>query len=209
MSRPRTPFGTERPGRMAATAIRVLAAEMSDPGRFARGKRYWSDRAVTDIVVGPGVVTTDVLGSHREPYVVTLTTRPGRGVPPRREVTVRCTCLDDGRGGGACKHAVASLLTLGDELSIEPELLARWRCTDTVPADDHDDHDDHDDQEEPEEEPDDVTGPHPFAAMVRFPDGATLPPIPELGPAAHPRLPDPAVGAVLDDARDALQVRWD
>lgn len=211
MSRPRTPFGPDRPGRMAATALRVLAAETSDPGRFARGKRYWSDRAVTDIVVGHGAVTAEVLGSRRTPYVVTIEARPGRGVPARSEVTIRCSCPDDdGWGRSACKHAVAALLTLGDELSIEPELLARWRRTDTVPDDAGDDTGDGDDAAEPGD-PDhgDAGVGHPLAAMMRAPDGASLPPVPELTPADHPAFPDPLVAPVLDDARGELRFRWE
>lgn len=216
MSRPRTPFGADRPGLMAATTIRVLAAEMSDPGRFARGKRYFSDRAVTDIVVGHGVVTAEVLGSRREPYVVTIETRAGNGVPSRADVTVRCTCPDDdGWGRSACKHAVAALLTLGDELTIEPELLPRWRRSDTVETDDEptDDETEHEPGHEPEHEPGHelmVTDrEHPLAALLGFPDGAALPPVPDLDDAVHPRFPDPLVAAVLDDALDALHLRWE
>lgn len=225
MSRPRTPFGPERPGRMAATALRVLAAETSDPGRFARGKRYWSDRSVTDIVVGHGAVTAEVLGSRRTPYVVTIEARPGRGVPARSEVTIRCSCPDDdGWGRSACKHAVAALLTLGDELSIEPDLLARWRRTDTVSDDGDDDGgddvgdelgddvgdelgDDAADADDPDHG--DAGVEHPLAAMMRAPDGASLPPVPELTPADHPPFPDPLVAPVLDDARGELRFRWE
>ncbi len=208
MSRPRTPFGADRPGLMAATTIRVLAAEMSDPGRFARGKRYFSDRAVTDIVVGHGVVTAEVLGSRREPYVVTIETRAGNGVPSRADVTVRCTCPDDdGWGRSACKHAVAALLTLGDELTIEPELLPRWRRSDTVETDDEptDDETEH----EPGHELMVTDREHPLAALLGFPDGAALPPVPDLDDAVHPRFPDPLVAAVLEDALDALHLRWE
>ncbi len=212
MSRPRTPFGADRPGLMAATTIRVLAAEMSDPGRFARGKRYFSDRAVTDIVVGHGVVTAEVLGSRREPYVVTIETRAGNGVPSRADVTVRCTCPDDdGWGRSACKHAVAALLTLGDELTIEPELLPRWRRSDTVETDDEptDDEPEHEPEHEPGHELMVTDREHPLAALLGFPDGAALPPVPDLDDAVHPRFPDPLVAAVLDDALDALHLRWE
>lgn len=132
MSRPRTPYGSDLPGRLPATMIRVLAAELSDQGRLARGKRYWSEGAVVDIVVGHGAVTAEILGSRPEPYVVTLEAAAdtsGRGgVPSKRELWIGCTCPDDtGTGAEACKHAVAALFTLADEVSIEPELLERWR----------------------------------------------------------------------------------
>jgi hypothetical protein len=127
VSRPRRPYGNP-PGRLPATMIRVLAAEMSDSGRLSRGKRYWADHAVVDIVVGHGAVTAEIQGSRSQPYVVTIETRAGNGVPSKRDLWVRCTCPDDaGTGRDACKHAVAALFALSDEIAVEPELLDRWR----------------------------------------------------------------------------------
>ncbi len=130
MSRPRKPYGPNPPGRLFATMIKVLAAELSDQGRLARGKRYWSDDAVVDIVVGHGAVTAEIQGSRPEPYVVTLEASGGSGVPSKRELWVQCTCPDDtGTGLDACKHAVAALFALSDEVAIEPELVDRWRAS--------------------------------------------------------------------------------
>lgn len=127
MSRPRRPYGNP-PGRLPATMVRVLAAELSDAGRLSRGKRYWADHAVIDIVVGHGAVTAEIQGSRSQPYVVTIETRAGQGVPTKRDLWVRCTCPDDaGTGREACKHAVAALFALSDEIAVEPELLDRWR----------------------------------------------------------------------------------
>lgn len=127
MSRPRRPYGNP-PGRLPATMVRVLAAELSDAGRLSRGKRYWADHAVVDIVVGHGAVTAEIQGSRSQPYVVTIETRAGQGVPTKRDLWVRCTCPDDaGTGSEACKHAVAALFALSDEIAVEPELLDRWR----------------------------------------------------------------------------------
>ena len=64
MSRPRKPYGPNPPGRLFGTMIKVLAAEMSDQGRLSRGKRYWADDAVVDIVVGHGAVTAEIQGSR-------------------------------------------------------------------------------------------------------------------------------------------------
>ena len=120
MSPPRRPFGPDQPGRLQATMLKVLAAEMSDPGRFTRGKRLRADDAVVDLVIGHGAATAVVQGSRPEPYVVTLLTRAGRSVPSRRDVTVRCTCPDDdGVGSDACKHGVAALFALADEVSLD------------------------------------------------------------------------------------------
>lgn len=108
--------------------LKVLAAELCDAGRLSRGKRYWAENAVIDIVIGHGVVTAEVQGSRPQPYVVTIETEPGRGTPAKRDLWVQCTCPDDPRtGGDICKHAVAAMFALSDEVAVEPELLDRWR----------------------------------------------------------------------------------
>jgi hypothetical protein len=128
VSRPRRPFSNP-PGRLPATMLKVLAAELSDAGRLTRGKQYWSENAVVDIVVGHGVVTAEVQGSRSQPYVVTIETEPGTGTPAKLDLWVQCTCPDDtGTGVEACKHAVAALFALSDEVAVEPELLDRWRA---------------------------------------------------------------------------------
>jgi uncharacterized Zn finger protein len=130
VSRPRKPYGPNPPGRLLGTMIKVLAAEMSDQGRLARGKRYWADDAVIDIVVGHGAVTAEIQGSRQQPYVVTIEASGGSGLPGRREVWARCTCPDDtGTGVDLCKHAVAAFFALADEVAIEPELVDRWRAS--------------------------------------------------------------------------------
>jgi uncharacterized Zn finger protein len=130
MARPRRPFGPNPPGRLLATMIKVLAAEMSDQQRLARGKRYHADDAVIDIVIGHGAVTAEVRGSRYEPYVVTIEADGGSGVPRRSEVWVQCTCPDDsGSGTELCKHGVAAMFALSDEVAIEPELVDRWRAS--------------------------------------------------------------------------------
>ena len=128
MSRPRKPFGSAHPGRLPATMIRVLAAEMSDPQRFRRGKRYAADDAVLDITIEPGIVTCEVQGSRATPYIASLEVRQGDGMPLRRDVSAHCSCPDDENfDRHACKHVVATMLTFGDELMLEPRLLDLWR----------------------------------------------------------------------------------
>jgi hypothetical protein len=143
MSRPRRSFG-QQPGRLVATMLRALAAELSDPGRYSRAKTYARDGAVIEIDVRAEVVSGLVLGSRREPYEVLLVADPAPAdevsradpavlgamtmlIPGRDELSVSCTCPDADGGGVLCKHAVALLLVLADETSIEPELLIRWR----------------------------------------------------------------------------------
>ena len=144
MSRPRRSFGNQ-PGRLVATMLRALAAELSDPGRYARAKAYARDGAVIEIDIRPEVVSGLVLGSRRDPYAVLLAADPVPAdeiaradtaatatmtmlIPGRDELAVSCTCPDaTGVMGGLCKHAIAVLLVLADETSVEPELLIRWR----------------------------------------------------------------------------------
>lgn len=143
MSRPRKPFGSAHPGRLPATMIRVLAAEMSDPQRFRRGKRYAADDAVLDIRIEPGIVTCEVQGSRATPYVASLEVRRGDGMPLRRDVSAHCTCPDDDNfDRHACKHVVATMLTFSDELMLEPRLLDLWRGSTAADTDDSDQPDD-------------------------------------------------------------------
>jgi uncharacterized Zn finger protein len=214
MSRPRKPFGPNPPGRLAATMIRVLAAEMSDAARLTRGKRYWTDDAVIDLVVGHGAVTAEVQGSRATPYVVTLETRPGRDVPSRRDVTVWCTCPDhDLTGRTTCKHAVAALFALSDEVAVDPDVLARWRRTDQLPSGPSSSEEPSAAETDPAEErrtaePNDV-----LADVLGRSDGPALPPLPVLSDLVHPRpAPRPLdllVADVLDDALRHLHIRWD
>lgn len=144
MSRPRRTIG-DQPGRLVATMLRALAAELSDPGRYSRAKAYARDGAVIEIDTRPEIVSGLVLGSRRDPYEVLLVADPAPAdeidradpaalgsmtmlIPGRDELSVSCTCPDAGGSPGVlCKHAVAVLLVFADETSIEPGLLIRWR----------------------------------------------------------------------------------
>jgi uncharacterized Zn finger protein len=123
--------------------LRALAAELADPARFGRAKAYARDDAVTDIHVEPGTVRGVVQGSRADPYDATLRVRPlepeeiddaeaGRAsaallLPGGEDLAVACTCPDGDTSGVVCKHALATLLVLADEVSVEPQLLVRWR----------------------------------------------------------------------------------
>jgi hypothetical protein len=128
VSRPRKPFGANHPGRLPATMMKVLAAEMSDPSRLRRGKQYAKDGSVLDIVIDPGTVTCEIQGSRSTPYIAVVAVTPGNGMPLRRDVKFTCTCPDnDNWDNYACKHVVATMFTLSDEFLLEPELLDLWR----------------------------------------------------------------------------------
>ena len=209
MTRPRRPFGADQPGRLQATMLKVLAAEISDPGRLLRGKRLRADDAVVDLVIGHGAATAVVQGSRPDPYVVTLLTRAGRSVPARRDLTVRCTCPDDDAlGGGACKHAVAALFALADEVSLDLDALARWRQSEAFAAS-HPESGDrenkvHDAQPAPVD---------PLIAeitdLLQPPRGARLPVLPDLTAPDTAGIPDRLIADVLDDALAHLRVRCD
>jgi hypothetical protein len=141
MSRPRKPFGTTMPGRLPATMMKVLAAEMSDPARHRRGKQYATDGSVLDIIIQPGVVTCEIQGSRSTPYVAVVQVTGGSGMPLRRDITCTCSCPDDDNWDShACKHVVATLYTLSNEFLMEPNLLDVWRGNDA--SRDSDDADD-------------------------------------------------------------------
>ena len=136
MSTPRRTVGTSAEGRLPAAMLRALAAELSDPGRFARAKGYARDGMVTDIDVAPSAARGLVQGSRYEPYAVTIHCRPAREgegllglIPERDELFLECTC-PDAETFGACKHGLAVLLVLADEISIDPGVLERWRASD-------------------------------------------------------------------------------
>jgi uncharacterized Zn finger protein len=204
--------------------IKVLAAEMSDPQRLRRGKQYAKDGSVLDIEIGTGVVTAEVQGSRPTPYVATVHVTPGDGMPLRRDITTGCTCPDDDNGEGhACKHVLAAMFSLSDELLLEPELLDRWRGRAAAGGDTAG-------PDAVESTPDDPTlrrghlrlvrsdeldpsptAPRrdPLAPLLAAPTGAVLPEIPalervELDP---PRSPD--LARTLRDAVARMHLDWD
>jgi uncharacterized Zn finger protein len=83
-------------------AVRALAA----PESFSRGRRYFRDGAVGEIVRRGAEVSAAVEGSEIDPYNVTVRLS-GSGV-----ADARCTCPYD--WGGYCKHIVAVLLKLAE-----------------------------------------------------------------------------------------------
>ena len=211
--KPRKPYGPNPPGRLPATMIKVLAAELSDQGRLSRGKRYWAEDAVVDLVVGHGAVTGVIQGSRPDPYVVTIEATQGKGVPSKREVWTTCTCPDDGMEL-ACKHAVATLFALSDEVAIEPELLERWRAgsnrrrpaasglAEVIPL-------------RPESRPAPAAQPardpiaDEIARLLGAPSGATLPTFPDVTPLQHTAIRDRQLAEVLDDALAHLEINWE
>jgi uncharacterized Zn finger protein len=83
--------------------IRALATSES----FARGRSYFDDGAVSNLIRRGDRLTADVEGSEFAPYQVSIRLHDG-GV-----AEARCSCPYD--GGGYCKHIVAVLLKFADE----------------------------------------------------------------------------------------------
>ncbi len=237
MSRPRKPFGSSQPGRLPATMMKVLAAEMSDPARHRRGKQYANDGSVLDIIIETGVVTCEIQGSRSMPYVATVEVTRGSGMPLRRDITCTCSCPDDDNWDGhACKHVVATLYTLSNEFLIEPELLDVWRGQPTGDERDDDDEspeeprdfddtptrgtrrhlslvrgndndDDNDDQPPPAPEPRIVED--SLQPVLVLQPGTELPEIPALERADLRPPKDRDLAAVLRDAMQHARVDWD
>ncbi len=239
MTRPRRPFGANHPGRLPATMMKVLAAEMSDPSRLRRGKQYAKDGSVLDIVIDPGTVTCEIQGSRSTPYIAVVAVKPGDGMPLRRDVKFTCTCPDnDNWDDYACKHVVATLFTLSDEFLLEPELLDLWRDR----ADDHDhaDHNGHDDHELADDVNDDheyderprerrrghlrlvgseatnhsrpePTAPRvdPLEELLAIPEGTALPDVGDIERIEAPLPRSRELATVLRDALGHLRIEWD
>jgi uncharacterized Zn finger protein len=196
--------------------IKVLAAELSDQGRLSRGKRYWAEDAVVDLVVGHGAVTAVIQGSRPDPYVVTVEATQGRGVPSKREVWITCTCPDDGVETEACKHAVAALFALSDEVAIEPALIERWRTgskrrptaatglAEVVPLRPEQTH------AAPVPAPDPPRDPvaDELAMLLGAPNGAAPPEFPEVTRITHTGIRDRQLSDVLADAIAHLAIDW-
>lgn len=237
MTRPRKPFGANHPGRLPATMMKVLAAEMSDPSRLRRGKQYAKDGSVLDIVIDPKTVTCEIQGSRSTPYIAVVAVTPGDGMPLRRDVTFTCTCPDnDNWDNYACKHVVATMFTLSDEFLLEPELLDVWRNRETEVDDTGDDTGD----DRFDNEPDNAqysaargerrrghlrlvgseTTEHdrrftpapltdPLADLLRTPDGTELPDVGDIE-RIEPHLPrSRELASVLRDALGNLRIEWD
>lgn len=120
-----------RPGAVIATRLSILAAESADHDRFGRGRRYFKESAVVDCTVEHAVVSGRVQGSEAVPYSVALRWRPEHlpgPVPVREELAVSCSCSDS---APVCKHAVALLLRLADDVGRDPTVLERWRGPDS------------------------------------------------------------------------------
>jgi len=90
-------------GPVREETIRALAT----PESFARGRSYFDDGAVSDLIRRGDRLMAEVEGNEFVPYQVSIRLHDG-GV-----AEARCSCPYD--WGGYCKHIVAVLLKFADE----------------------------------------------------------------------------------------------
>lgn len=123
--------------------VAELAVALADGDRLSRGRRYQKKGNVSGVFVGTGEAVASVEGSRADPYEVTLAVRPANenvrravadgdvlaAVPHPGEVALTCVCPD---WGDPCKHGVAALLELAQEIDDDPSLILRWRGIDDV-----------------------------------------------------------------------------
>lgn len=217
MAAPRIPFGQDLPGKIAATRLKVLAAEMSDGARLSRGQRYHADQAVVDIEVSAGLVVCEVQGARPDPYQVRLQITGGEGVPMRSELRVNCECPDaDISMVRACKHGVAAIFTLANEVLIDPEVLVKWRSGAPAPRSAVPVTSAHSGpKSDPEHDPD-LDPPSQrlgfakdrFGELLEWPAGAGPITIPRLEPWAQPAHSNPQLEEIFASARSALELDW-
>lgn len=145
---PHRPIGGQAPYALAGTMMRVVAAELTDSGRFMRARRLQEERSIATIDVTAGVLSGSVQGSDPQPYDVRwdclrLTSHaeqrrralaldhPNRAtqlVPGAADLRATCTCVDaTSLGSGVCKHAIAVLLEFADDIAVDATRLADWR----------------------------------------------------------------------------------
>ena len=130
--------GADREGRLIATMLDVMLAGMCDPPRFRRGRDYARQGAVGEVSVAAGVARAIVQGSRAKPYNVTIRTSlaaaPHDGssrlstlVPGRSDINFDCDCPD---WDVPCKHCVAAMVRLSEDIGADPALLVTWRGAD-------------------------------------------------------------------------------
>lgn len=131
-------------GKLAATMLGVGVAQRADAQRFGRGRTYQRQGAVVELVVEPGCVRAVVQGGRSEPYVVevlspvlgaaaaaraarlapTSAQRYSALVPDAGDLRFSCSCPD---WDDPCKHAIAAIVELGEQVARDPRVLERWR----------------------------------------------------------------------------------
>ncbi len=115
-----TRFGKATPGE----GLRNLVGARSEPNRFLRGAELADRGVVTAVEIRTGELRGSVTGSRRESYSVKITIQlTGSTIGAGSPIRWSCTCPD---WGDPCKHAVAVMLVVSQQVDEEPELLGRF-----------------------------------------------------------------------------------
>lgn len=135
--------GADSAGRLVGTMLEVVLAELCEPERLRRGRRYARQGAVMELSVAPGIVAASVQGSRANPYDVQIRltrggmvagpTRLADLVPASASLRFECTCPDYEE---PCKHGAAVMTELAERVAYDPALLATWRDASAVAVED-------------------------------------------------------------------------
>lgn len=112
----------------AARGLANLAIDLGDPGRMARARKLHRAGAVAELLVESGHVSSTVFQEDEDPVrtavMLSLPLRAGEAVPSATAVSyTECSCPDS---GSICMHALATVLTLAEEVERDATILARW-----------------------------------------------------------------------------------
>jgi len=100
---------------------------------MAKARRLHRSHAVGALEIGPGVATTSVSDSDGEIFdvEVTVVAPPlGNPVPAANDIVTTCTCDDD---GDVCRHALAAVLSVAEEVEANVRTLDLWTGADAPP----------------------------------------------------------------------------
>lgn len=108
-----------------ARAIANLAIDMGDPGRMSKARRLHRSGSVGSIDIESGTAHATITDSDGELYDVTVTVvaPPAQKLPTSSDVVAACTCDDT---GDACRHALAAVLGVAEEVEIDVRVIDRW-----------------------------------------------------------------------------------
>lgn len=110
-----------------ARELANMAIDLGDPGRMSRARKLHRAGLVGAVHVESGRLSTTVFEDDRALDVtvsLSLPLRRGTLVPDVSAVsTTTCGCEDD---GVVCKHVLAAVLALAEEVEADPEVLQLW-----------------------------------------------------------------------------------